>query len=274
MIKITKHLKINILTVIMFAAGIVLRYPPIFYITYIVMVLHECAHLTAALCIGLTPDYLVFQPFGLNLRLKNKIIYSLADEVILYLSGPLVNALAATAATLLYKYTGAEELRFFYISNIMLFVMNILPAVPLDGGMLLKRIISRHKGNRAATMICRTLTIILCAMLMTLGIYVISHNRYNFSLILFSILLMGNVFTQKEKYDVDFIGELMFYKTKKRSRVNHIIAENGEDSAHIAGKFRPDRYNIVYIVSGEGEILDTITETKLIENLTKKEMRQ
>lgn len=271
MINITKHLKISVLTVIMFAAGIILHYPVVFYITYSVMILHECAHLAAALCIGLTPDYLIMQPFGLNLRLKNKIISSMADEVILYLSGPLVNAAMAVAAVIVYRRVPLDEVRLFYISNIMLFVMNMLPAAPLDGGVLIKRFVARKKGIKTASLVSKIMTVILAAILMTLGLYVISKNKYNYSLIIFSVLLIGNIFTQQEKYDVDFLGELMFYKKKKRNCVNHIIAEKGEDNAHIAEKFRPDRYNIVYIVNGKGDILNTITETKFMEELTKKE---
>lgn len=271
MINITKHLKISVLTVIMFAAGIILHYPVMFYITYGVMILHECAHLAAALCIGLTPDYLVMQPFGLNLRLKNKIVSSMADEVILYLSGPLLNAAMAVAAAVAYRSIPFDEVRLFYISNIMLFVMNILPAAPLDGGELIKRFVARKKGIKTALSAGKIMTVTLAALLMALGLYVISKNKYNYSLIIFAVLLFGNIFTQKEKYDVDFLGELMFYKKKNKPRVHHIIADSKEDDVHIAEKFKPDSYNIVYIVNESGDILNTVTETRFIEELTKRE---
>ena len=51
-------------------------------VTYAVMILHELAHCLAAVCIGLKISHIDFYPFGVNLKLKNKFVYSLADEII------------------------------------------------------------------------------------------------------------------------------------------------------------------------------------------------
>ena len=126
MIKITKYLRVNILTIIVFAVYVIFRYPVMFYVAYAVMFLHEMAHCIAAVCIGLKIDYIAFLPFGVNLRLKNKMVFSIADEIILYISGPLCNiAFAFFAAVVCRKYN-YEIFRMFYISNIVLFLINML----------------------------------------------------------------------------------------------------------------------------------------------------
>ena len=66
------------------------------------MTIHEVAHLIAALSIGLMPEKLKFQPYGVNLTLKNKIIYSFSDEVILYLSGPFTNIFLSLICLLIF----------------------------------------------------------------------------------------------------------------------------------------------------------------------------
>ena len=43
---------------------------------------------------------------------------------------------------LIYSRYPNESVKFFYISNTMLFCMNMIPSVPLDGGILLKKIIT------------------------------------------------------------------------------------------------------------------------------------
>lgn len=205
MITITRHIKINALAVFMFALCSVFHYPVIFYITYTVMFLHECAHMTAAVCIGLEIDYIAFQPFGVNLRLKNKIVPSIADEIILYISGPLVNAFAAFVCVLMYTRYGYYELRLFYMTNLTLFIVNLLPALPLDGGMILRRILNEIFGFKAALRVTRIVSAIICTALCILGVYAVIENPYNFSVFLFSLLLLGNIFTTKEKYDAELV---------------------------------------------------------------------
>ncbi len=268
MIKITEHIKINPLTIALFVFGIIFKCPTVFYVSYAVMALHETAHLVAAVCVGLKIDCVILQPFGLNLRLKNRIVNTFSDEVILYLSGPLFNAAAALLSLWIYGLCGVEVVREFYAMNIALFAVNMLPAMPLDGGALLKRFLSRRLGYRTANRISGVISAVICATLAALGVYVVTVNRTNFSLILFSLLLMGNIFTQREKYDVDFVSELMFAEKKKKNRVRLIAADTDTDMRDVAARFNRGCYAIVYFIDNDGKIADVKTETEIIEGLT------
>lgn len=267
LIKLTKYIYINILTIIMFSVCIMFRYPVIFYITYAVMVLHEAAHCIAAVCIGLKISHITFQPFGVNLKLKNKMVYSLADEIILYISGPVCNVSLALAAALLCRRYNLEILRMFYISNIMLFAMNMLPALPLDGGIILRKILMYRYGYKRAEKVMRVISTVISVLIMLLGLAVLYRTRFNFSVLLFSALLIGNIFTQKEKYNVDFVKELMFHTKKKNEKVRHIIVNEGCDYKSIAKQFNIGSYNVVYMTDNDGKITDTLTETQVINHI-------
>ena len=214
MIKITKYLRVNVLTIALFVFCIIFNKADMLCVTYAVMILHELAHCLAAVCIGLKISHIDFYPFGVNLKLKNKLVYSLADEMILYFSGPFCNILFALIAMIVYSRYPNESVKFFYISNTMLFCMNMIPSVPLDGG-----------------------------------------------------LIIGNIFTQSEKYNVDLTKTLMFNNKKKKS-VRHIVVENECNYCDIVDKFIPKDYNVVYIVSDDGKVKDIITETQVIDKLT------
>ena len=268
MIKITEHIKINPLTIALIALGIIFKCPTVFYVSYAVMALHETAHLIAAVCVGLKIDCVILQPFGLNLRLKNRIVNTFSDEVILYLSGPFFNAVAALVSIWIYSLCGAEVVREFYAMNIALFAVNMLPAMPLDGGVLLKRFLSRRMGYKAANRVSGAISAVICVTLAALGVYVVTVNRTNFSLILFSLLLMGNIFTQREKYDVDFVSELMFAEKKKKNRVRLIAADTDSNIRDVAARFNRGCYAIVYFIDNDGKIADVKTETEIIESLT------
>ena len=255
MIKITKYLRVNVLTIALVVFCIIFNKADMLCVTYAVMILHELAHCLAAVCIGLKISHIVFYPFGVNLKLKNKLVYSLADEMILYFSGPFCNILFALIAMIVYSCYPNESVKFFYISNTMLFCMNMIPSVPLDGGILLKKIIAYRLGYNSANKIMTVMYI----------------TKFNFSVLLFSALMIGNIFTQSEKYNVDLTKTLMFNNKKKKS-VRHIVVENECNYCDIVDKFIPKDYNMVYIVSDDGKVKDIITETQVIDKLTTEQL--
>lgn len=268
MIRITKHLYINILTVALFVVCAIIHSVRLLCITYAVMFLHEMAHTLAALLIGLKISHIVFQPFGVNLKLKNKMVYSLADEIILYISGPLCNIILAFSTALIYRYYPIRELRLFYISNMMLFVMNMLPAVPLDGGIIVRKILMYRFGYKTAQKIMMVISAVIAAVVMLFGAIILYRTRFNFSVLLFSLLILGNIFTQKEKYNIDFVKELMFHSKKNTNKIHHIIAEENTDYNNIAEKFKPNSYNVIYMTDSGGKIKNILTETQVINKLT------
>ena len=267
LIKITKYLRVNVLTIALFVFCIIFNKADMLCVTYAVMILHELAHCLAAVCIGLKISHIDFYPFGVNLKLKNKLVYSLADEMILYFSGPFCNILFALIAMIVYSRYPNESVKIFYISNTMLFCMNMIPSVPLDGGILLKKIIAYRLGYNSANKIMTVISAVFSAMIMGLGIYVMYITKFNFSVLLFSALMIGNIFTQSEKYNVDLIKTLMFNNKKKKS-VRHIVVENECNYCDIVDKFIPKDYNMVYVVSDDGKVKDIITETQVIDKLT------
>jgi len=258
LIKITNYLRVNVLTIALFVFCIIFNKADMLCVTYAVMILHELAHCLAAVCIGLKISHIDFYPFGVNLKLKNKLVY---------FSGPFCNILFALIAMIVYSCYPNESVKFFYISNTMLFCMNMIPSVPLDGGILLKKIIAYRLGYNSANKIMTVISAVFSAMIMGLGIYVMYITKFNFSILLFSALMIGNIFTQSEKYNVDLTKTLMFNNKKKKS-VRHIVVENECNYCDIVDEFIPKDYNMVYVVSDDGKVQDIITETQVIDKLT------
>ena len=130
-----------------------------------------------------------------------------------------------------------------------------------------QKIIAYRLGYNSANKIMTVISAVFSAMIMGLGIYVMYITKFNFSVLLFSVLMIGNIFTQSEKYNVDLTKTLMFNNKKKKS-VRHIVVENECNYCDIVDKFIPKDYNVVYIVSDDGKVKDIITETQVIDKLT------
>lgn len=263
MIKVTKHLYIHPLTIMLFAACYIMRRPEFVLLCYAIIAVHESAHLAAALCIGLMPSKIVIYPFGLNLKLKNKIVYSLSDEIILYAAGPLSNIVMALAALpFINKIPYAYE---FYMQNMGLFVINMLPVMPLDGGVIAKKLLSQFCGRKKAGIIMKITSAAIISAIAVIGVYLAAIG--SFSVCLFVIFLVCNIFSTEEKYNIDFVKELIYYKEKKTKKVKAVLM--GDSLRDTAEMFSPGAFYIVCDIDSDGKISDVLTETEVLDSLVK-----
>ncbi len=270
MIKISKGIYIHILTVLLFVLCYINRKLEILAISYFSIFFHEIAHLISAGMIGLVPARIVLLPFGVNLKLKNNIIGSLSDEIILYLSGPLLSALFAFLSLFFIKN---QYIRLFYYNNIGLFLFNILPILPMDGGVLIKKILSARVGYRKSEKILKITSFILISILISLQTYLLCKNKFNFSILLITIFLTGNIFTNKEKYNLEFTRELMFYKQKDKNKIKRVKGYQIKWDANykeLAKDFSRNNHYIIFKENKKGEIKEILTERHIIEEILNK----
>lgn len=270
MIKLFGIIYINPLTILLFVLFYFSGNITLLFISYGIMIIHELCHLTAALLIGLRPAYIAIQPFGVCLKLKNKIVRALSDEIILYLSGPLSNIVMALISKLFFAHSVYTD--FFYLSNVMLFVTNMLPIIPLDGGMTVKKILTCKIGQKKSEAALKVISVILCILLCTAGAYMIYINKTNYSVMVLAVNSIANIFTQKEKYNTDYIKELMFYKNKNKScrkRPRIVIHEKNSDLRKTIAEFGPNDYSIVCVIDENNNITDWLTEHRILNTFLK-----
>lgn len=225
--------------------------------TYAVMTAHELAHLCAAKAIGLRAESIEFAPFGVHLRLKNKLVRSLSDEIILYAAGPLVNGAAALVSLRL----GYERM---YEINMALFVMNLLPVLPLDGGVICRRILSYRFGSAAARRILTVTSVILAAAFACAAAAELLGGGMDLSLAAMALFLLGNAITSKEKYDVDFITAAAGAK-KRSNRVRMVVVDNAHSIPEAARSVSPSCTTIAAVTDEQGRVTKLLSEKELLE---------
>lgn len=267
MLNIGKYLSVHILTPLLLAVCFFVEKLDIIVITYTTMIMHELSHTMAAVLVGLKIEKIILYPFGVNLRLKNKFVHSLSDEVILYVSGPLFNIFFAFISLLIYGITRGYMWQYLYFMNIALFAVNMLPVLPLDGGILAKKIIAYYFGNKKAAVLMRGISTVILVAVILFCIYSIAISQFNVSVIIIAVFLVGSILQGEEKYNVDFIRTLMFAKDKQNKRIKHILLPRETDMKDIAAQFVNNRYSIVYLTEANGKISDTITEREVIDRL-------
>ena len=135
---------------------------------FLCVLLHEFGHVFAARYFGIrTPD-ITLLPIGGLARLE-RIPEKPGQELVVAIAGPLVNVvIAAVLITYLSGNVGAEHLerledpRAGFLArlaavNIFLVVFNLIPAFPMDGGRVLRALLSFTMPRTRATQIAATI---------------------------------------------------------------------------------------------------------------------
>ena len=154
---------------------------------------HECAHAFAAARRGYALAKIVLMPYGAVVRGDIGSI-SLQDELAVAAAGPLASGATALAFVALwwlfpetYPYTDAAA----YVS-FSLFLVNLLPAYPLDGGRMLHLLLS-PLGERRARRICRAVTLLVAAGVLAYFIWTCFADPA-WTALIFSVLLAAGAF--------------------------------------------------------------------------------
>lgn len=259
LVKISKHIYIHFSTAALFAVCYVMLTLEAFAAAYAVMLLHEGAHALAAAWLGLGISRVELYPFGVALKVKSRVLCSVTDEVILYLSGPLVNAAAALVSALC-GFRGS-----FLANNILLFAVNLLPVLPLDGGQLLYGIMWNYLGEVRAHRLARVVSALVggsfCA-----AVWIYAGLKLN--TVMFLGFVAAGIFTQKPKYNRDLARTLAARKRERKINSCRVIsARAGAKYTDIVKKLVPRYDTLIVFFTPDGRIDRTETDEELIQKL-------
>ena len=139
----------------------------LFFIIAMSVLLHEMGHVVVAKKFGLETGKVVLYPIGGIAFLKGDPAHT-GHEIEIALAGPAVNFALAVIGLIIFKFTGHSE---FFLFNILMGIFNLFPAYPMDGGRVLRSILSKKFGFMLATKISMFVSCIFSIMFFIIGIY-------------------------------------------------------------------------------------------------------
>lgn len=151
------------------ALALLLGQPLAFTVALLCILMHECAHALAARVIGFTVQEIRLSPIGASLTLAPDPQKSALCEIVIASAGPVANAWFAMAFALLYRRFGTETLRLLVSYNVAFCLFNLLPALPMDGGRILRAMLALWMPRMRATRIAADLGLCCAVGLFVLG---------------------------------------------------------------------------------------------------------
>lgn len=130
---------LHLATVLFALYALLMGFAPMLLTAFLSILLHECAHAAAAALCGQPPQEMELTPLGAVLRLEEEERLPPLRRLLMLAAGPAMTLLLCFLALWLTK-AGALPLqngRMLFAANLSILLMNLLPALPLDGGRML-----------------------------------------------------------------------------------------------------------------------------------------
>ncbi|MBQ5841391.1 MAG: peptidase M50 [Clostridia bacterium] len=149
--------------------------------------LHEGGHLLAMLCTGCPPHACTVGAFGARLEMGRASLTGYGKNMLISLAGPAVNLLAAGILGCFARYEMA-------VVHLCLGAFNLLPAVPLDGGEILRCVLCLLGQEGRAERVLRVLSAAVLLPLAGLAAWLMLTGRGNITLLIVSLYAVCLVF--------------------------------------------------------------------------------
>ena len=271
-----KKLSIHLLLLLVLAVSVLGRYHIEFLIAYGSALLHESAHIIAARILKVPIARVEMHPFGVCAKLNAPSVTP-KKEFLIAAAGPFFSLLLALLLERILKTFPISGVLYAMRLNFALALLNLLPALPLDGGRILKSLLSAKSGIVKAYNFTLKISQIIIAFLLIMSVFLLLTADFNFSLLLIGVFLLGNLSAEQKNISVLAMRELAHHKEKLyKNDINKVkcIAMYEDLPARKALRhFSSNYYYIIHIIDHRMHILRSVTETQLIDALILRSIR-
>ena len=230
--------------------------------------LHELGHLLTARGLGYRVRSLELWPFGAALTMDP----GAGSALPVALAGPLCGFAAAGMSLIALRLipgTG-PVMEPFFLLNLTLAAVNLLPAEPLDGGRALCALLSRPLGTRRARRLTAWMGLLLGGALLALGVYGAVLGVGSETVLLFALfLLFSGVRTllgEDRAVDV-LLDRQAALRAGRPVEVREAALRGDRTAGEALRALRRGRYTLIRVVGAGERVLGTLDEGMLVQGL-------
>ncbi|NLV92053.1 MAG: peptidase M50 [Firmicutes bacterium] len=243
---------------------------PQILLLFAIVLLHEFAHGLAARGFGLKVEEVELLPFGGVARISDPLEHDPGVEATVAIVGPMTNFFLALCGVMIRPYLDSEPLvEYFIQANLILGGFNLIPALPLDGGRILRAYLTPRLGWRQATEQAVRLAKVISVILVLLGIALLYTNQVNVSLIVIAFFVFFAADREKNLAPYTFIRYLVGKKEELTQQgvmsAEPLVAQAHVPVREVVRKFGPKRYHLVAVIDAEGRVEQVLSEWEVLD---------
>lgn len=233
------------------------------------VLIHEGFHLLTASLLGIEVEEVELLPFGGVARLGEELALYPQREILIALMGPLSSIMLGVVAYMFCSYH--HLLPFLARINMTIGLFNLTPALPLDGGRILRSILTTKMGLYGGTKGALFLSKVLALLLGGLSIYGVLRGMGSIFLLIISFF----VYYAAGKEDRGISTLMMKYILRKRedyrslelSLMAIMVVRSHLTLRDLIKHLFPHRLHLFYVVDQDLSLLGVLLEMDIIEHL-------
>jgi stage IV sporulation protein FB len=237
-------------------------------IAFVLVFIHELMHYLTARILGFSGFDIEILPIGAVLKVKDLDEASPKEDIMISLSGPLLNLVLAVIFYGLFISFHREYLNLICNSNLAIGIFNLIPAFPLDGGRVLRDILSIKTIYRRANEISIRVSLFIGSILMFIYFVSVVSNKNNFNLGLISIFILISSIKEKERIVYLIMGYIIKkkYKFIKRGYIENksISVFCEKNLLDVLGIIDKNKYNLFTVLDENMSVLATLYEEEIL----------
>lgn len=238
------------------------------------IILHELAHAITSTLMGAPPQSLELTPLGAVMRLDDERQLQPIKRAVMLLSGPLLSfALCMIAYRLTRLHMMPQDIgRSLFLANLSILLINLIPALPLDGGRILTLILEAFLPVRISHLIMKCIGNILGVVFILLNIY-LSWRRggWNLSLAFAGCFLLYSAAISTTKQAMAelrfFLDRRILLETKGQLETKVVTALHTQSIRQLLRMLPPNKMALFCCVEeGSMKSLGWMTEAEMIQH--------
>ncbi len=266
-----KRLRIHLFLPFLFLAAYLGNYLPLFSVSWGLALLHELAHLWIGHRLGIEFSGISFLPFGVCARLKNPIIQSPGKEILVSLAGPLSSIGLGFFFRILLIPFPSDLLHYAMVASFSLGFLNLLPCLPLDGGRVLRALLTLGSDAISAWHTATRISRVFVITLLGISAYLLLTSSFQFSLLLIGVFLLGNLVSEERSITHQALRELLYYKEKPAQDAftctSLLSAYQNYPARKLLRKLSYHKYYTVQVLDQDQRPIKTLTESQILDAL-------
>ncbi|HEU4965153.1 MAG TPA: M50 family metallopeptidase [Bacilli bacterium] len=240
---------------------------------FTIVIIHELGHIGVATSYGYRIREMKVLPFGGVAKLEHGAMgWNPRHEVAIAIAGPLNNLLMILVGLLFHALGLWSEglTQFFIKANLLIGFFNLLPALPLDGGRILRAAASRERGFRQATEVSIRMSYLLAALMIAIGLFSLWAGHLNLSFLMLGSFLLLSAWELRKGMRVDLIRFLDAKRREKRQDaqpVRTLAVPLTMKVREVIERFAPDAYHMIYVLDEQKNVLTVLGEDELVHSV-------